>query len=65
MASTLETQWTVTCQVPLLMRFPRQEYGSELPRPPPGDLPTPGMEPASSALAGGFFNHKCHLGSLG
>ena len=25
--------------------FSRQEYWSELPRPPPGDLPNPGTEP--------------------
>ena len=40
------------------MEFSRQEYWSELPCPPPGDLPDPGMEPASlmpPALAGGFF----------
>ena len=33
-----------------LQDFPRQEFGSALPRPPPGDLPTPGIEPVSSAL---------------
>ena len=33
------------------MGFSRQEYWSGLPFPPPGDLP----EPASPALAGGFF----------
>ena len=27
----------------------------ELPHPPPGDLPDPGIEPMSPALAGGFF----------
>ena len=32
---------------PLSMGFPRQEYCSELPSPPPGDLPDPGIEPAS------------------
>ena len=40
------------------MEFSRQEYWSGLPRPPPGDLPDPGIEPASlmsPALAGGFF----------
>ena len=40
------------------MRFPRQEYWSGLPFPSPGDLPDPGIEPASPvspALAGGFF----------
>ena len=50
--------WTVAHQVPLSMRFSRQEYWSGLPCPPPGDLPDPGMEPTSlmsPELAGGFF----------
>ena len=42
-------------QAPLSMGFPRQEYWSGLPFPPPGDLPHPGVEPTSPALAGGFF----------
>ncbi|CAN0491905.1 unnamed protein product [Rangifer tarandus platyrhynchus] len=45
-------------QPPLSMGFSRQEYWSGLPCPPPGDLPNPGIEPASlmsPALAGGFF----------
>ena len=42
-------------QAPLSMGFPRQEYCSGLPFPSPGDLPDPGIEPASPALAGGFF----------
>ena len=37
------------------MRFPRQEYWSGLSFPSPGDLPNPGTEPVSSALACGFF----------
>ena len=40
------------------MGFSRQEYWSRLPFPPPGDLPDPGIEPASlmsPALAGGFL----------
>ena len=37
------------------MGFPRQEYWSGLPSPSPGDHPDPGIEPRSSALAGGFF----------
>jgi len=40
------------------MGFSRQEYWSGLPRPPPGDLPDPGIELASllsPALAGRFF----------
>ena len=32
------------------MGFPRQEYWSGLPFPPPGDLPDPGIEPSSPAL---------------
>ena len=38
---------TVALQAPLSMRFPRQEYWSGLPFPPPGDLPDPGIEPVS------------------
>jgi len=40
------------------MGFSRQEHWSGLLFPPPGDLPDPGIKPASpvsSALAGGFF----------
>ena len=51
-----ETPWIITCQAPLIMGFSRQECWSGLPCPPPGDLPHPGMEPASlmsPALAGG------------
>ena len=32
-----------------------QKHWSGLPFPSPGDLPDPGIEPGSSALAGGFF----------
>ena len=37
------------------MGFPRQAYWSGLPFPSPEDLPDPGMELTSPALAGGFF----------
>ena len=37
------------------MGFPKQEYGSGLPFPSPGDLPDLGIKPTSPALAGGFF----------
>ena len=33
--------------------FPRQEYWSGLPCPPPGDLPNPGIEPRSPTLQAG------------
>ena len=36
-------------QAPLSTGFSRQEYGSGLPRPPPGDLPDPGIETRTSA----------------
>ena len=36
-------------QTPLSEGFSRQEYWSELSRPPPGDLPDPGIEPISPA----------------
>ena len=44
------TPGTVACQVPWSMGFSRQEYWSELPCPPPGDLPDPGIEPRSPTL---------------
>ena len=47
--------WTVAHQAPLSMRFPRWEYWTGLPFPSPGDLPDPGIEPESPALAGEFF----------
>ena len=37
------------------MKFSRQEYRSGLPFPLPGDLPDPGIESVSPALAGRFF----------
>ena len=49
------TPWTTAHQAPLSMGFPRQEYWSGLPFPSPGDLPNPGIEPSSPALAGGFL----------
>ena len=41
-----------------VLGFSRQEYWSGLPCPPPGDLPNPGIEPASltsRAVTSGFF----------
>ena len=52
------TLWTVARQAPLSMGFSRPEHWSELPYPPSGDLPDPGIEPASlmsPALAARFF----------
>ena len=53
-----KTLWTIASQAPLTMEFSRQEYWNRLSFPPPGDLPDPGIKPASllsPALAGGFF----------
>ena len=44
------TPWIVTHQVPLSMKFSKQEYWSGLPCRPLGDLPNPGMEPRSPTL---------------
>ena len=40
------------------MGFSRQEYWSGLPFPPREDLPDSGIEPASPALAVGFFTNS-------
>ena len=53
---TLCDPMTVSRQASLSMGFPRQEYWSGLPFPSPEDLPSPGSEPESPALAGGFLN---------
>jgi len=62
------TPWNAACQAPLSMGFSRQEYWSELPFPPPGELPNPGIEPASPvspASADGFFTTEPPAKSLG
>ena len=55
LCSDSATAWTIALQAPLSMEFPRQEYWSGLPFPPPEDLPKPGTKSTSPALAGGFF----------
>ena len=47
---TLVTPWTIVCQAPLSMGFPRQKFWSVLPFPSAGHLPNPGIEPMSPAL---------------
>jgi len=46
------------------MGFSRQEYWSGLPRPPPGDLPDPGIKPVSPALQADSLQLS-HWGSPG
>ena len=45
------TPRTGACQAPLSMGFPRQEYWSGLPFPPPGYLPNPGNRTCISCIA--------------
>ena len=55
---TLCAPWTIAHQVPLSMALSKQEYWHGLPFLSPGDLPDPGIEPASlvsPALAGRFL----------
>ena len=64
MSSFLATPWTVAHQVPLSLRFSRQEYQSGLPWPPPRWSFTPRNQIlifTSPALAGGFFNTSTTL----
>ena len=55
MSSSSVTPWTIACQAPLSIGFPKQEFWSGLPYPSLGDPSDPKTEPMSSALASGFF----------
>ena len=50
------TPWTVACQAPMSLEFPRQEYWNELPFPSSRYLPNPSIE--SKFPAGRFFTTK-------
>ena len=58
------TLWMVARQALLSMGFSRQEYWSGLPFPPPGDLPDPGIQPASLCLLH-WQAHSLPLSHLG
>ena len=45
----------LACQAHLFIGFPRQEYQTWLPFPPPGNLPDPGIKPGSPALQVGYL----------
>ena len=49
------TLWTVACQAPLSVGFPRQGCWNGLPVPTSGDLSDLGIKSRSPALAGRFF----------
>ena len=72
---TLATPWTVALQAPLFMEFSRREYWCGLPFTSssffffwpftsPGDLPNPGVEPVSPALAAEFFTDWATIMSM-
>ena len=48
------TPWITAHQAPLSMRILRQEYWSGFPFPSTGDLPDPGIKPASPVFVGRF-----------
>ena len=50
-----KTPWAIDPQAPLPMGLLRQEHWSGLPFPSLGDLPHPGINPESPALAGEFL----------
>ena len=58
MPNSFQPPWTVAHLAPLSVGFSRQEYWDGLPFPSQGDLPDPGIEPASlaaPALGDRFF----------
>ena len=60
-----EIPWTLDCQVPLSMEFPRQEYWRGVPFSTPGDLPNPGSSLCLLCLLHWQADSLplCHLGS--
>ena len=56
MPDSLQPHGLQPAKAPLSMEFPRQQYESGLPFPSPGDLPSPGTEPTSRALAVRLFS---------
>jgi len=54
-SNSFATPWTIAFQVLMCMGFRRQEYWNGLPFPSPEDVPDPGIEPTSPALADRFF----------
>ena len=45
LSDSVRPPWTIVHQPPLSTGFSRQDQWSGLPRPPPGDLPDPGIAP--------------------
>ena len=49
MSNSLQSQWTLVCQIALFMGFSQKGYWSGLSCPPPSNLYNSGTEPASPA----------------
>ena len=64
MSNSLVTPWAVACEAPLSMGRPRQEILEWVAVSFPGDLPDPEIEPASPALADGFFTTEAPQNSV-
>ena len=62
-SNSFVTPRTVAHQLPKFMKFPRQEYWSELSFPSLGDLSKHGIEPTSSALQADSKESLGHRGS--
>ena len=54
MSDSFASPWTVACQDPLSVGFPRQGYWDRLSFPFPGDLPNRGIKPVSYASVAGL-----------
>ena len=69
-SNSFATPWTVACQAPLSVGFPRQEYWSGLSLPSPGDLSNP-LDQTRGRTQGTYVScigrqilyHWCYLGS--
>ena len=61
-SNSFVTPWTVACQAPLSMGFPRQEYWRGLPFPSAGDLPHPGKRKQVSNCDFHVWTKGCVIG---
>ena len=64
MSDSFVIPWAIARQAHLSMEFARPVHWSGLPFPSPGDLPDPGIDSMSPALAGEFFTTEA-LGKPG
>ena len=57
MSDSYATPWTIVCQAPIFMGFPRQVYWSGRPFPSPGDLPEPRGKPKCEVTHMYFYTY--------